>query len=160
MKIKKNCKSLLILALLSALLTSCATIVNGSNQSVTIASDPSNANVWVDKNFIGNTPIIAKLTRKDDHIVRIELEGFHPYELRFSKSVSGWVFGNIAFGGFIGLAVDAITGAIYVLTPEQIQSEMQSNNISYVKRCDDSFVTVVLMPNPCWKKIGNLPIER
>jgi hypothetical protein len=96
------------------------------------------------------------MTRRDNHIVTIDLEGYQPYEVVFSRQLSGWVFGNVIFGGVIGLAVDAISGGIYRLTPEQIQCEMRSNCIAYQKQSDESFVVIVLTPDPSWEKIGNL----
>lgn len=137
-------------------LTSCATIMHGTRQSVGISSNPGNASVWVDKAFVGNTPLIVDMSRKDNHFVKIELEGYQPYEITFSRQMSGWVFGNIVFGGVIGLAVDAISGGIYMLTPDQVQSELRSCQITYAKESKDSFIAIVLTPNPSWKKIGNL----
>jgi hypothetical protein len=130
--------------------------MHGTRQSVGIASNPTNASVWVDRNFVGNTPMIVEMTRKDNHIVRLELDGFQPYEATFSRHCSGWAFGNIVFGGVIGLAVDAISGGLYLLTPDQIQAEMRSNNMASSKKSNDSYIVVVLEPNPSWKKIGNL----
>lgn len=137
-------------------MTSCATIMHGTRQSVGIASNPSNASVWVDKAYAGDTPVIVEMSRKDNHIVRIELDGYQPYEAAFSRQLSGWVFGNIVFGGVIGLAVDAISGGLYMLTPDQVQAELRSNHFSYSKKFHNSYIAVVLEPNPSWKKIGNL----
>lgn len=137
-------------------LTGCATIMHGTRQSVGIASNPSDASIWVDRKYVGNTPMIVEMSRKDNHIVRIELQGYQPYEATFSRQISGWVFGNIVFGGVIGLAVDAISGGLYMLTPDQVQAELRSNHMAYSKKSNDSCILVVLEPNPSWKKIGNL----
>jgi hypothetical protein len=41
------------------------------------------------------------------------------------SSVSGWYFGNLAFGGVIGmLIVDPLTGAMYNLTPDKIDQPL------------------------------------
>ena len=157
MKTSTKLFSALILGICgSSLLSSCATIMHGTRQTIGIASNPSNAMIWVDSNFMGYTPMIVEMTRKDNHIVRIELDGYMPYEAAFSRQVSGWVFGNVIFGGLIGLAVDAISGGLYMLTPDQVQAEMRTNGMAYSKQSKDSFITVVLEPNPAWKKIGNL----
>lgn len=153
----QNIYKLFLLALISITsLTSCATIVHGTRQSIGIASNPSNAMVWVDRTFIGNTPIVVEMTRKDNHIVTIALDGYEPYEAVFSRRLSGWAFGNVIFGGIFGLAIDAISGAVYTLTPEQIQVELRSNRIAYTKNSKDSFITIVLEADPSWQKIGNL----
>ncbi|MBA3957582.1 MAG: PEGA domain-containing protein [Parachlamydiaceae bacterium] len=139
-----------------ASLTSCATIMHGTRQSIGISSCPSNACVWVDQMFIGYTPVIVEMTRKDNHFLRVELEGYQPYEATFSRQLSGWVLGNIVFGGIIGLAIDAISGGIYKLTPDQIQAELRANNMCHVKKSQDSYIAIVLKPDPAWEKIGNL----
>ena len=145
---------------LSALtfLSSCATIMHGTRQSIGISSYPSNASIWVDRNFVGNTPMIVEMSRKDNHIVQIALEGYLPYEATFTREVSGWVFGNLVFGGVIGLAVDAVSGGIYRLTPEDIQAELQANHMAYSKKTGESCILVVLEPNKNWEKIGNLQL--
>ncbi len=139
-------------------LTSCATIMHGTRQSIGIASNPSNASVWVDRAYMGDTPIIVSMSRKDNHFVRIELDGYLPYEATFSRQMSGWVLGNFVFGGVIGLAVDAITGGIYRLTPDQVQAEMCTNNMMTSKQSGSSYIAVVLQPDPSWVKIGNMVV--
>jgi hypothetical protein len=153
-----NLKTITLFATNLLLLTSCATIMHGTRQSIGISSNPTNANIWVDHSYVGTTPIIVDMTRKDNHIVTIDLEGYQPYQVTLTRTLSGWVFGNIIFGGIIGLAVDAISGGIYVLTPEQIQAEMRSDNIAYSKKSTESYIAVVLEPKPEWKKVGNLEV--
>lgn len=140
---------------LTSLLSGCATIMHGTRQSVGIASNPSNANVWVNRVHVGATPVIVELKRNSNHIVTLELEGYLPYEATFTKQVSGWVFGNLVFGGVIGLAVDAISGGLYKLTPEQVQAELRSQSFCG-KMNQDSYIVITLTPNPAWEKIGNM----
>lgn len=147
-----NLTSLAIAA--ATLMTSCATIVNGTHQPIGVSTTPCNANVYIDNYYIGESPLIVALTRKDNHFVRIELEGFEPYETVLTRKVSGWVFGNIVIGGVIGLAIDAISGGIYKLTPEQIDTHLQANQ--YHPQQDESFIYVVLKADPSWEKVGEL----
>lgn len=142
------------------LLSSCATIMNGPNQTIGIRSIPQNAFVWVDSQYVGKTPINVAMTRDNNHLVTLQLEGYEVYELRVTRNLSKWIWGNIIFGGFIGVAVDALTGSIYKLTPEQVQAELYGNNV-YSAKTDDSYVGIVLAPNPSWEKIGELaPIPK
>lgn len=138
------------------LTSSCATIIHGSKQSVSISSNPSSATVTVDNQDKGKTPLTTTLSRKDHHTVKIELPGYMAYETKFTRKVDGWIAGNIIFGGIIGLAVDAITGGMYKLTPDQIQADLKSNTASLRKIKDGLFLTVVLRPDPNWEKIGQL----
>lgn len=160
MKIIEKCLLVLLTTSLITSLTSCATIMHGSRQSIGIASNPTDASVWVDQCYTGNTPLIVEMTRQDNHHVRLELEGYQPYEINFSRQISGWVFGNVVFGGVIGLAVDAVSGGIYRLTPEQVQVELRANRMTVTKKSNESYIAIVLEPDASWTRIGNLvPVE-
>ena len=108
------------------LLTACATIINGTSQSISISSQPTGAQVFVDGVPMGVTPVAPDLKRKDKHLIRIEMEGYEPFELQLNRGVSGWIAGNIIFGGLIGLAVDAMTGAMYKLSPDEVIAVLQN----------------------------------
>jgi hypothetical protein len=138
------------------LLANCGTIIHGTTQEVSISSNPTNARILVDGQPIGQTPATLDLKRKDKHTVRLELGGYQPYEMAMSRSVSGWIAGNILFGGLIGLAVDAISGGMYKLSPEQITAEMRAAGTGAFIQDGEVFITVVLEPKPEWEKIGQL----
>lgn len=138
------------------LTTSCATIIHGSKQDISISSNPSSAIVTIDDQKMGETPLTTRLTRKANHTVTIELPGYMPYETNFTRKVDAWIAGNIVFGGLIGLAIDAITGGMYKLTPDQIQAELRNQTASIQDLKSGIFLTVVLKPNPDWKKIDQL----
>jgi hypothetical protein len=134
----------------------CATIMHGTSQDIGISSTPSGAQVTIDNMEHGTTPIIADLKRKEQHLVVIELEGYQRFEMHLTKSVSGWVFGNIIFGGLIGLAVDAISGGLYNLKPDQVVGQLAATTAGVDKDSDVFFIQVVLSPDPSWEKIGTL----
>jgi len=98
-------------------LNSCASIMHGSSQEVPINSTPSGANVFINGQDIGVTPVTTTLKRKEMHTLVLELDGYQPFEMNLARKTSGWVWGNILFGGIIGLAVDAATGAIHKIEP-------------------------------------------
>ena len=137
-------------------LTGCATIIHGTKQEVGISSAPSGASVMIDNNDIGVTPVVSKLSRKANHVVKIQMAGYQPFETTLTHSVSGWVWGNVAFGGLIGLAVDAASGGIYKLTPEQIEGALQSGQASATKTADGIYVVAVLAPQPDWTRVAQL----
>lgn len=134
----------------------CCSIIQGTRQDVGISSTPSGAVVSVDNTECGKTPCIQKLTRKDNHVIAINMTGYLPYEITLNRSVSGWVWGNIIFGGLIGLVIDAVDGAMYKLTPEQVRATLAKQNASYFYKRDNLYVAVVLAADPAWQKIGEL----
>lgn len=140
----------------SLLFTNCATIIHGTKQDVSISSNPSKAVVTIDNVEKGITPVTVELSRKDHHMVQIKLDGFMPYETKFTRKTDGWIAGNIVFGGLIGLAVDAITGGMYKLTPDQLQAELRNQTASVRQDKNGIFLTVVLQPDSNWEKIGQL----
>jgi len=144
-------------AIIGIILTGCASMINGTSQQIGIGSTPSGAKVTVGGQSFGTTPTIADLKRKDNHIVKIEMDGYIPYETTLTRNVSGWVWGNVLFGGLIGLAIDAIGGGLYDLSPEQIQAALSKEEITNFKLEDDSFyVFVTLNPDSSWDKIGQM----
>ncbi|MFH0926664.1 MAG: PEGA domain-containing protein [bacterium] len=134
----------------------CATIMQGTTQSVGISSMPTGATVIVDNVEKGKTPIVVDLKRKDHHFVKIEMPGYMPYETTFTRSTSGWIWGNIVFGGLIGLAVDAIAGGLYKLTPTEVQAVLQANQKGAFYKDNALYIAVVLKPDASWEKIGQL----
>ncbi|MCX6832967.1 MAG: PEGA domain-containing protein [candidate division Zixibacteria bacterium] len=146
------------LILMLAAVYGCATIMHGTSQDIGITSRPTGAQVTVDNKDFGKTPVVAGLSRKDHHIVKIELEGYEIFETTITRSTSGWVWGNIIFGGLIGLAVDAITGGLYKLNPEQVEGALATKAKTDIGTDDKLYIAVVLKPDPSWEKIGNLRV--
>ena len=137
-------------------LTGCATLMHGTHQSIAIGSRPARAGVWIDNYFAGHTPVSVDLKRNRNHLIRIELDGFEPYEIHCSKRLSGWVFGNLVFGGILGFCVDAFSGGIYCLTPDQIQACLKEDNFRYSTGDQGSYIGIVMQPDPSWNKVGQL----
>ncbi|SHK76232.1 PEGA domain-containing protein [Chishuiella changwenlii] len=135
--------------------TSCATIVSGSKQTVNFKSTPSQATVYINEIEIGTTPIEKKLERKKNYDVMIKLDGYKTYETKISRKFNAWYIGNILFGGVIGLIVDPVTGALYKLTPDQIQAELHEGT-AFKTKGDDVFIAVKLEIDPSWEKVGQL----
>jgi hypothetical protein len=106
------------------LVAGCATVMHGTKQDIGVSSVPSGATVSIDNIPRGHTPVVASLSRKDNHTVKVESAGYQPFEATVTRSVSGWVAGNLVIGGLIGLSVDAISGGMYDLGPEQINATL------------------------------------
>jgi hypothetical protein len=111
----------------------CATIVKGTHQIIPVSSDPSGAAVLVDGQRMGSSPTTLNLSRKVNHVVTIESEGYEVENIAISRSIGGAVAGNIVAGGFIGWGVDAATGAQYNLYPESINVRLRKKERSVEK---------------------------
>lgn len=148
-------RSLIAVTLIATSFWGCATIMTGTSQKIGVTSMPTNARVSVDGQDVGVTPLFANLKRSRTHIISIEMPGYLKTDIAVNKKINGWVWGNIVFGGLIGLIVDATTGSLYSLTPDQIQEELTKGNVKLPKdNC--IMIATVLNPDSNWHKIGEL----
>jgi hypothetical protein len=72
----------------------CATNMNGDHQSVTIFTTPPEARVTVDERVHLISPGTVSLSRKADHIVDIEKDGYQLQTLTIGRTWSWWVLGD------------------------------------------------------------------
>ena len=70
------------------LFQNCATIYKGTSQKIPITSEPSGTMIMVDGNEIGHVPLVLKLRKNKSHIIRIEKQGYNPYEIKIMKKIS------------------------------------------------------------------------
>ncbi len=108
----------------SLLLNSCATIINTTTQEVVIKTTPANAKITIDGKKYGTTPQAINLERKNNHIVKIDLEGYETYETQITRKISFWFWGNVFNGIIPGALLDYLTGSMYNLLPDKIEVEL------------------------------------
>jgi hypothetical protein len=126
-------------------LSGCASIVHNGPRTVPVASTPAGAKVSIyDRSntmvSTNTTPFVATLPTKYGYFkgqtyrLVFELPGHAPAELNLKSSVSGWYFGNLLFGGIIGmLIVDPLTGAMYNLSPEKIEQPLSASQAKVIQ---------------------------
>jgi hypothetical protein len=143
------------------LITSCATIIHGAKQDVSITSTPSSAKITIDGRYVGETPMTKRLKRKDIHYVTVELPDYKPYQVTLKRKLDVWVAGNLVFGGLVGLVIDAATGAMYRLTPKYVNPDLKWGYAATGNNSDEITVCVALevQPDSTMEKIGQLTKE-
>ena len=126
-------------------LSGCATIVHSGPRAISVASNPPGAKVSIfdrsnDLVMTNSTPFVANLTTKYGYFkaqryrLVFELPGHRNAEVQLTSSVSGWYFGNILFGGLIGMVVvDPLTGAMYNLSPEKIEQPLNASQARVIR---------------------------
>jgi hypothetical protein len=107
------------------LYSGCASIVKGTTQAIPVSSDPAGADVKIDGNKVGQTPMSIDAKRKTDHLITFEKDGYQVESVAVTRNVGGAVFGNIIAGGLVGWGVDAMSGAQYNLTPATINVKLK-----------------------------------
>jgi len=120
-------KNILVLPLV--LFSACATLVNGTSQTVTVSTTPPGASCTLDRmgtrvGAVSTTPGSIRLDKsKNDLSVTCTKEGFQTATVAHAPSFGAATFGNIIAGGVIGVVVDAASGANYTY-PDDIRIEM------------------------------------
>ena len=129
---------LLIIAGMALLLSACASAIHDRQQTVTVTSVPAGARVTIyDANdavvATDTTPFVALLNRGAGYFkpakYRLEFakDGHADAQVSLTPRVNGGYFANLFFGvfGLIGIiAVDPVTGAMYTLTPQDIEQPL------------------------------------
>lgn len=105
----------------------CASIISDGEYPVTFNSHPSGASVTVtDENGVevehDVTPFTTTLSASNGYFNRMEysvtykMPCYTPVTAPLAGGIDGWYWGNIVFGGVIGmLIVDPATGAMYTV---------------------------------------------
>jgi hypothetical protein len=97
----------------------CATMIHGTTQVVHFESTPPGATARVET-MTTTTPGQLTLSRAKGYDVEFTKPGYLPAHSHIGQETSGAIWGNIAFGGIIGLVVDDEDGAGYNLIPETV----------------------------------------
>jgi hypothetical protein len=148
----------------------CATIVAKSSQEITITSVPEGAAIKIDNKsgaavHSGSTPLTVTLKKgrgyfkPEQYTVHVNKEGYQARDITVAGEVNGWYFGNVLFGGLIGLlAVDPATGAMYTLRPKEVSTTLDALKVS--RSGGEQTLTVILLEEVPRELVGQLiPIE-
>lgn len=132
----KKMMSALPLLISLMFLPSCASIVSDLKWPLAVESIPEGARVRIVNEkgrqvFAGKTPAELELRAgagfftKHSYTVEIAMEGFETKVIDVDTRINGWYFGNILFGGLIGmLIVDPATGAMWKLDEEIVSVDL------------------------------------
>jgi hypothetical protein len=124
-----------LLAVATLATTGCASIISESKYPVAIHSSPSGASYKITDQsgfqiHAGHTPDQIMLESGagyfdgEAYTVTYRKDGYAPSTQMLNSGIDGWYWGNIVFGGIIGmLIVDPATGAMFSL-PERVSAEL------------------------------------
>lgn len=144
-------------ALSTTLLSGCASIVSDSAYPVSVSSTPVGANFEIKDStgtiiHSGTTPGTVTLKsgrgyfKKANYTIAFKKEGFADQEIKLNSSLNGWYWGNLLFGGLIGmLIVDPLTGAMYKL-PENTAADLGNQLVGQAGGKDLTLLTIDQIP--------------
>lgn len=134
---------------LAGMTGACASIVSNTDSTTYIQTEPENARCELhgqDFKRVLNTPASLALPAKAAPLtVACVADGYRITTETLDTKIDGWIFGNILFGGLIGVAVDAARGSgqkfppqfTVILEPERFANSA-ARDAFYDKRRDDA----------------------
>ncbi len=131
-----NIKQVAVIAIAAMSTSACSSIANGKNQAVKFTTgDVQGADCKVTGGRDGavnlnfTTPAEVKVRRAKAAIdVECSKAGYQTASRRVESKMEGSTGGNVLAGGFVGLGVDAMTGAMFKY-PDTIMLEMEKIGI-------------------------------
>jgi hypothetical protein len=106
-------------------LSACATIIHGTRQDVPIVSRPAGADVTVDGKAVGQTPVVARLSRKGGQLIRVQLAGFQPFQLQLKRRISPAVWWDVLCLYYVvPLPIDLGTAGLFEITPDVVAAPL------------------------------------
>jgi hypothetical protein len=159
MKDTKSVRCALLMSVIGASLFSggCASIVNSGDREISIQTQPPGATASIRKSggsiadvvAVERTPCTVSLDPKQSYFkgqsytLRLEMPGYKVAEVELTPKMSGWYWGNLLFGGLIGMvAVDPATGAMWNISPDKIERKLASGQSALIKN-KTGFVVVL-----------------
>jgi hypothetical protein len=112
----QSMRNIILVASLSLLSGACASVIDGTNQEIAIASNPSGANCDLTRNkgllssIVTPQTITIKKT-KHDISVACNKTGYQTSTAVLTSKIQDATWGNIVLGGGIGWAIDSASGA-------------------------------------------------
>jgi hypothetical protein len=123
-------KRIVFTSLASLYLTSCATIFSDGHDRVTIKSEPSGADVFINEEHKGKTPLEFDLERNTfkEAMVRVKKEGYESSEFRMKKTLNSTAIFNTTF--LLSWGTDALSGKMIQYSPNAYFTELKRSGAS------------------------------
>jgi hypothetical protein len=111
----------------------CATILNGSDQTITVDSNVQGAEVLYNGKVIGVTPLSTTVEKHIDSILEIKKEGYQPQTIDMKTSLTAAFWGNILIGGLFGSSTDQSTDSAYEYDPGSFHVTLEPEQASQLE---------------------------
>jgi hypothetical protein len=113
-------KGFAIVTAASLVLAGCGALFNSGPANVMFTSAPNEADVWVNGNRMGATPVSLQLAKNQNHTVVFRRDGYAETTFQLDRKISATYVILDVLGGILPVVVDAATGAWYVLPTNSV----------------------------------------
>jgi uncharacterized protein YceK len=122
------------LAAAAVVLSGCATVTRGTNDTWTVNTTPAGAAVKTSNSYAcDSTPCTFKMPRKSEFDVTITKSGYKVWTGKVTHHVGGaggaGMAGNVLVGGIIGAGVDVASGAMLDLVPNPLAVTLEKEEV-------------------------------
>jgi len=126
--------TVLVCCVLAVSLIGCATLFKQKNRTVSFDSDPKGADVYINGNRMGKTPMPLMLSNLKPVTVTFKKEGYEDKTYIINTKVGGgWVVLDI-LGGLIPVLIDACTEDWYNLDTSDVKVLLDKTGIDVQKK--------------------------
>ena len=102
---------ILALAVAAFALTGCAAVLGSKQKDFDLQSTPQGADVFLDGNRLGSTPVKVKLSNQAQHTFVFKKDGYKNATCTLAKGTgAGWVIFDV-FTGLVPIVIDAATNS-------------------------------------------------
>ena len=100
-------------------MTSCATVVGGTDQLISVDSNVKGAEVYYNGARVGQTPFNGVVDKARNPQLMVKKEGYEPRTMVLSTSTPTIFWGNaIFYGGFVSSTTDYASGSMFEVSPK------------------------------------------
>lgn len=119
-------------------LTSCATILSGTNEKISFTSEPSGAKVLYKGVEKCTTPCVSMLNKSLSAVnVEYKHTDFPSKNVSLNRSFNGVTVLNVLLGGIIGVGVDLATGSVMNYTDNSYFVDFNNDSVAAKKLKND-----------------------
>lgn len=123
---------LIIAFAITTILSGCATILGGKKNHLRVEDgQPPSAEVWLDGQKIGDTPLNTKLDKfliQDGSVLEIKKEGYVTKPIILNREIHPWyTLADILTGG-IWFGIDLGSGNLYRPSNNKLSYELENEN--------------------------------
>jgi len=107
-------------------ISGCATVLKGPKSDLSLSSEPSQARVYVNGSFMGETPLKLQLVSKNSYRISFEKKGYETQTVEIGSAVgTGWIVLGVVTG-VVPAIIDGATGAWYELKEENVNAVLKN----------------------------------
>ena len=108
MRLKKTkLASIVSIIILMVSIIGCATMLLPAEDSIKIECSKPGVSIFIDGEYAGSAPCVVKVSRREDHIIRVEAEGYMTQEVTLERGFNAWGVADIVS---MGLAAATVAG--------------------------------------------------